>query len=446
MKRILSWTVFLSFCLLAASVGPLAQSRSEFVDGNEAVPGEALVKFRAVSRGAIDQVIRDQNIDVFEELAPLGWYRVHSTSQSAGSLIRNLNARPEVEAAEANWVLRADENTNLIPNDPSFPQLWGLMNTGQVIGGVAGKPDADIDAELAWNTTTGSNSIAVGVVDTGVDYTHPDLALNAFTSTASYTVTLGGVPVTCPIGSHGVNAITNGCDPRDDNDHGSHVSGTIGAVGNNALGVVGVNWRTTIVGLKFLSASGSGSTADAIEAINAGTDMKRQGVANIRVSSNSWGGGGFSTPLSNAISRAIENNILFVAAAGNNGTNNDVTPHYPSSYPQLNLIAVAATNNLDKKASFSNFGKRSVDLGAPGVAILSTIRNGNYAMFNGTSMATPHVSGAAALVLSACGGSLATGQLRQAILSSVDPIGLGEITVTGGRLNVNSAISAACTP
>jgi hypothetical protein len=199
-----------------------------------------------------------------------------------------------------------------------------------------------------------------------------------------------------------------------------------------------VNWNVTIMGLKFLDASGSGTTADAIVAIDFAVNAKIAGV-NVRVLSNSWGGGPFEQALMDEINKANTNDILFVAAAGNSASNNDVTPHYPSSYNTPNMVAVAATDNRDGLASFSNFGPTSVHLGAPGVDVLSTLPNSTYDYLSGTSMATPHVSGAAALILSR--QTLTTAQLKSAILSNVDPNpALAGLTTTGGRLNVCKAI------
>jgi subtilisin family serine protease len=242
----------------------------------------------------------------------------------------------------------------------------------------------------------------------------------------------------CAAGTHGYNAILNTCDPKDDNRHGTHVSGTIGAVGNNATGVAGINWNTSLMGLKFLNALGSGTTANAIAAIDFAVKAKAAGV-NVRVLNNSWGGGGFSQALLDEINLAGASDILFVVAAGNSASDNDASPFYPCSYSTPNEICVASTDRNDNLSGFSNYGATSVDLGAPGSEILSTVLNNGYATLNGTSMATPHVTGTAALVLAL--GYLSVADLKLDLVSSVDPIpALSDITVSGGRLNTCMAV------
>ena len=385
------------------------------------------------------------NADTPRTVGRTGLQLFRSNSFSTDALVGLLRSQPDVEYAEPNYILRAVAT----PDDPEFPNLWGLLNIGQLIGSSFGIVDADIDATDAWDISTGNRSNVVAIIDTGIDYTHPDLAANIWSAPAPFSVVTGGGPLDCPAGSHGFNAILNTCDPMDDNNHGTHVAGTIGAVGNNALGVAGVNWTASMIGGKFLNAGGSGSTADAIEVIEfmiqAKAAFAATGGANIRILSNSWGGGGFSGALQTAIINANAADMLFTAAAGNAGTNNDVFPFYPAGYDVDNVIAVASTDNRDQKSGFSNFGATTVHLGAPGTAIRSTIRGGGYAFFNGTSMATPHVSGVAALVLSHC--TMDTPTLKAAILDNVDPLAsLVGITITGGRLNAHKAIQDCGAP
>ncbi len=391
--------------------------------------GQLIVGFKAsAGEQHQDQVVArhsDQTIRAFSgiraRLVKL------SGGRSVAQAIQDYQGETAVAYAEPNYIVHA----TTIPNDPQFSQLWGLRNTGQSVLGIAGTPGADIKAEPAWTVTTGSSTVVVGVVDTGVDYTHPDLAANIWNNPGG----IGG----CPVGTHGYNAIIRTCDPLDDNNHGTHVSGTIGAVGNNGIGVVGVNWTVSIMGLKFLSATGSGTIAGAIIAIDFAVQAKIAGI-NVRALNNSWGGGGFSQALLDEINKAGANDILFVVAAGNSSVNVDTHAFFPCSYTTAsNLICVAATDQVDGLAWFSNFGAGTVHLGAPGTSILSTVIGGLYDYFNGTSMATPHVTGAAALILSK--QALTVAQLKGAILNNVDPLpSLAGITVTGGRLNVCKAI------
>jgi subtilisin family serine protease len=291
----------------------------------------------------------------------------------------------------------------------------------------------------------------VASIDTGVDFNHPDLAQNIWHAPTAFTVTVGGVPVTCPQGTSGYNAITNSCGGQDDNNHGTHTSGTMGAAGNNGVGVVGVNWITQIMGCKFLGASGSGSTADAVQCAEWIRKTRAffggaGGAADVIATNNSWGGGGRSFTMGYEIRSHGEAGILFVASAGNNGRNTDFFPQFPQGYLVRNIISVAATDNRDQLAGFSNFGAFSVDLGAPGVDVLSTIRNNSYASLSGTSMAAPHVAGAVLLLKAAC-PSLGHLELKQTILDNVDPIpSLAGKTATGGRLNINKAIQSCAVP
>ncbi|MDW8343729.1 MAG: S8 family serine peptidase [Verrucomicrobiae bacterium] len=329
-----------------------------------------------------------------------------------------------------------------MPNDPRFADgsLWGLHNTGQN-GGTA---DADIDAPEAWDVRTDADSVIVGVLDTGIDYTHPDLAANLWTNPC----------VNCPVNGivytndvHGINAITGTGNVLDDHYHGTHVAGTIGAVGNNGIGVVGVAWRVKLMALKFLDSNGTGSTSDAIECLNYAV------AKGAKVINNSWGGGGYSQALADAIGAARAAGVIFVAAAGNDGENMDDIPTYPASYTNDNVVAVAATGRNDRQTTFSNYGYNSVALLAPGLEIWSTFPTytttamatnnypTSYHSINGTSMAAPHVAGAFALLRA----HFPTDTYRQLIdrmLGNVDFIErLADSARTGGRLNLHRALT-----
>jgi subtilisin family serine protease len=419
---------FLIFTLLLAALPVAAQNEAN--NGHEVKGHQAILKIAAPAAVILDQIKQLGDADDFRPLSgALNLYVLHSKSENVAALLNSLKNHPSVVYVEPDYIVK----TSVTPNDPGFPQQWSFLNTTT--------PGADIGATNAWAISTGSTTNIVGVVDTGMDYTHPDLAANVWSAPAPFTVTLSWGTLTCPAGSHGYNAITRSCAPMDDNGHGTHVSGTIGAVGNNATGVAGVNWTTRIMALKFLDSTGSGAVSDAIDGIEFALQAKTifGNAANVRVFSNSWGGSGFSQGLLDEINKVNTANGLFVVAAGNSSQNDDTTPTYPASYAAPNLITVAATTGSDTLASFSNYGLTTVHLGAPGVNIVSTWPNSQYANLSGTSMATPHVSGAAMLVLSAC--NLSTAALKSTLLANVDSLAsLAGITVTGGRLDVNKAI------
>jgi subtilisin family serine protease len=448
--RALSRATFVPLLVLmgmAAATAADAQVQKALHRGREVAAREVLVKFRGdrAAAPAPDELRWLADTDRDEEIGRQGLRRLHSRNLDVESLLAVLSQRADVEYAEPNYVVHA---IGTVPNDTYFSLMWNLRNTGQTAaGGQVGYAGADIDATLAWDITTGSRANVVAVIDTGIDYRHPDLAANVWSAPSSFSVRIGSRTITCAAGTHGFNAITLTCDPLDDNSHGTHVSGTIGALGNNGRGVVGVNWVASVMGAKFLDATGSGTIADAINAIDFAIQAKQVfgAGANVRVLSNSWAGDGFSQALLDEINKANASDMLFVAAAGNVAANNDSVAIYPANYNAPNVVAVAATDNRDQLASFSNYGATTVELGAPGVAIASTVRNNGYAYYSGTSMATPHVSGAAALILSAC--SLDTPKLRDVILNTVDPVpALVGKTMTGGRLNVFNAIRACSAP
>lgn len=360
--------------------------------------------------------------------------------------INLLNSDPSVEYAEPNYTLYAIEGIQglgmFTSGDPRIGDLWGLNNEGQT----GGTFDADIDVFEAWGATTGSEEVIIGVIDTGVDWTHEDLAQNMWVNEGE----IAGNGIDDDSNGfiddvYGYDFVNNDGNPMDDNYHGTHVSGTIAAVGDNDIGVAGVNWTAKIMALKFLDAGGSGSTDAAISAIEYSVLM------GAHITNNSWGGGGFSSALQDAIEAAGDVGQLFVAAAGNDSRNNDISPSYPASYPSDNILAVASTDHNDNLSGFSNYGFESVDIGAPGTDILSTTPGNAYSYLSGTSMASPHVAGVAGLVLSQNPGLLsgesrlvADQIVKARILETADPIpSLNGITVTGARLN---AFLAAAEP
>ena len=348
--------------------------------------------------------------------------------------IERYEASSEIEYAEPDFIMKP----SLTTNDPSFSKLYGLNNTGQT----GGTPDADVDSPEAWDITTGSSSTVVAVIDTGTDIKHPDLKNNIWVNSGE---TAGnGIDddkngyVDDVNGWDFYNNDASVFDAASEDSHGTHVAGTIAAEGNNGIGVVGVNWRAKIMPLKFLGPDG-GYTSDAVGALNYAV------AKGAKISNNSWGGGGFSKTLYNAIKKADDSGHLFMAAAGNGGADgvgddNDVTSHYPSSYDLPNVVSVAATNNQDALAGFSNYGSSSVDLAAPGVSISSTLPSNTYGSYSGTSMATPHVTGAAAL-LKSNDSTLDDAGLKARLLDYADKkTNLSGKMVTESRLNTAQAL------
>ena len=392
-------------------------------------PGEVLVKFRP---GA--SVARVRNLstaiggDVLHSFPELGIQRMRVTSGTVEQAVALLRADPAVVFAEPNYILKASG----VPNDPMFPQLWGMSNSGQT----GGTPGADIHAPQAWTTFTGSSSVLVGVIDTGIDYTHPDLAANIWTNPGE----IAGNGLDDDANGyiddvHGWDFANNDNDPMDDHYHGTHCAGTIGAVGDNGIGVAGVSWSVRMAAIKFLDAYGYGSTDAAIASIDYAARI------GVRVINASWGGGGYSEALRLSIAAAGEAGVLFVAAAGNNGVNTDFSPNYPSSYDLDCIVAVAATDHNDQLAYFSNYGVATVDLAAPGVNVLSAQPGNAYQHLSGTSMATPHVVGVAALIRGRFPGAsvLATKQL---LLVRAQPLAaLAGVVLTGARLDALASIS-----
>jgi subtilisin family serine protease len=370
----------------------------------------------------------------------VGVHVLHVARGGVRSAIHEIESRPGVRFAEPDYI--AQEAA--VPNDPSFGLQWGDQNTGQAVNGVTGTSGADEHIVPAWDGTTGNRSIVIGEVDSGVEYTHPDLSANIWTNPGG----IGG----CPAGTHGYNAISSSCDPMDDETvyggHGTHVAGILGAVGNNGVGVAGVNWSTTILPVKWVNSAGSGTTSDLIAGLDWLLKAKQAGI-NVRVVNDSevFVGTAYSQALSDEIDLLGQNGILFVTAAGNTGDNNDnpAVRRYPCGYDRPTEICVAASNQQDALPSWANYGPTTVDLAAPGDNVYSTLRNGSYGFVSGSSMASPQVAGAAALILSR--QDMSPTALKADILGNVDQLpSLSGLVRTGGRLDVCRALAGCVQP
>jgi subtilisin family serine protease len=411
-----------------------------------AVPGELIVQFKPEA-GAPD---RNR---IYARLGVVEREHIYTRSMMAAGhrgvvlmkigmpltqALDEMRRDPAVEFVEPNWIY----TTSSTSNDPYYTNgsLWGMYSGNTV------SPTNQFGswASKAWfSGNTGSQNVYVGVIDEGIDFSHIDLAPNAWTNSHD---PVDGVDND----GNGYRDDTRGWDfVNNDNTvydggngdkHGTHVAGTIGARGGNGTGVAGVCWNVTIISAKFLGRNG-GTTANAIKAVDYFTDLKTRQGLNIVATNNSWGGGGYSQALADAITRAQAADILFIAAAGNGGSDgrgddNDRFPHYPASYPHSNVIAVASITSSGALSGFSNFGATSVDLGAPGSGINSTLPRNSYGSYSGTSMATPHVTGGAALYKTRF-PSATWSDIKTAIMHSALPTpSLTGKCVSGGRLHV----------
>jgi serine protease len=379
---------------IAVAIAALLLGSSVVVDGSPATGGKAKVApFRdgqvllgfqkwasARQRRGAEAAVGAKEIRKFGA----GIHLVRVPRGTVISAVRVLRSLPGVRYAEPDYIMREAA----VPNDPSFGLQWGAQNTGQTVNGTAGIPGADERVVPAWDIAKGSHSIVIGVVDTGVEYTHPDLAANIWTNPGG----IGG----CAAGTHGYNVLTSTCDPMDDDTvyggHGTHVAGILGAVGDNGIGVAGVNQQASILPVKWVTAGGSGTTSNLIAALEWLRAAKQAGV-NVRMVNDSevFVGTAYSQALSDEIDLIGQNGILFVTAAGNTGDNNDnpAVRRFPCGYVRPTEICVAASNQQDQLPSWANFGPTSVDLAAPGDNVYSTVRNATYGFISGSSMASP---------------------------------------------------------
>ncbi len=401
-------------------------------------PGIVLVKFRkTLERSRLEATVAQLGLRRIQPTSSVGVERLAlagNPRETVPEAARRISAHPQVVYAEPNYEIGLLAE----PNDPLYGELWGMNNTGQT-GGTA---DADIDALEAWGIAVGSRDVIVAVLDTGVDYNHPDLKDNMWINQDE-------------IEGNGIDDDNNGYvddvrgwnfenetnDPADWYGHGTHCAGTIGAVGNNSVGVAGVNWRVSIMPLMIIGNQDKPTFClDAAEGIKYAVDNG----AHI-MSCSWWTIQHYSETLEDAVVYADQQGVILVAAAGNDNRDDDDPNyhHWPSEWPYDNIIAVAATNHNDGRAYFSNWGLTTVDVGAPGMDILSTSMGGGYELGSGTSMATPHVAGAVALIKS-IRPELSVAEIRNFLFTTIDPIpDLQGLTVTGGRINVHKMLQAA---
>jgi len=402
------------------------------------VPGRVLVKFKSLPEEELALKVLSvlPGAELLKKFSSVPGLALIKLPDGVGveEAIAKLESLEEVIYAEPDYIVKAVEE----PNDPYYPEQWGLEK---------------IRAPEAWDYTTGSQELVVAVIDTGIDYTHEDLKENMWTNPGEipgngvdddgngYVDDYYGINTVDDSSNAGCGSSSqSGEDPMDDEGHGTHVAGIIGAVGNNQTGVSGVNWEVKLMACKFLDSRGFGTTSGAIECLDYVKAMKDRGV-NVIATNNSWGGDDDSEALKEAIESQQEAGIIFVAAAGNDGDDNDQNPEYPTSFSVDNIISVAATDQEDALAYFSNYGQQSVDVGAPGVDILSTYLSNDYETLSGTSMATPFVTGLVALS-KAFNPELPWYQVRNLILTGGEPLeSLEGKCLTGRRVSAPGSLA-----
>lgn len=413
-----------------------------------AVPGEFIVKIKPSTLRTMSDasLAKSLNAKIVETVnADRGVILVQRPLvETQSSSLQMLSANSMIEYAEPNYIYRVVGGSNNLPDDPMLSKLWGMINTGQRVEGDGGsftaKVGVDINAQQAWQIETGSSEVIVAVIDTGVNYNNPDLLPNIYVNETEK----NGQPNVdddkngCVDDIHGCDFVGQDGDPMDVYGHGSHVAGTIGASGNNNKDLVGVAWNVKILPVRFLGDDGGGSLADAIKSIDYAVAMKAH------MMNNSWGGGGFSQALMDSIIAAEKAGVLFLAAAGNSSNDNDASPEYPASYQVANVISVAAIDPVGMVADFSNFGKTSVHIAAPGVNVTSYTMRG-IESWSGTSMACPHVAGVAALLLSQ-DMTQPYATIKNRLLNSARPMAGLRGRVSTGLVNAYYALTNTVAP
>ena len=379
--------------------------------------GELLVRFRdGVSQKDKETIFATHGVKRKQQLeGDSGFEKLElPAGRDAKAAVLQLLQNPQVQFAEPNFLISKED---LTPNDPQFNQQWALQNTGQN-GGQFG---SDIKANAAWDKTTGSASTVIAVIDSGIDFTHPDLANNQWTNPKPSTKD----------DLHGWDFTNNSAEIKDEQGHGTAVAGIIAAEGNNSVGISGVMWRASLMSLRVLDNTGTGDVANAVQAIDYAVTHGAQ-VINL-----SWGTSGESAALKDAIERALRRNVVVVCSAGNSGKDLDANPYYPASFGLKDLITVAGTDNFDQPASWSNYGARTVTVAAPGTDILTTQINGAYRTVTGTSAAAPVVTGIAGLLKTSRPGANAA-QIVRAITDSAR-----KIASLSGKVSSGGVASAA---
>jgi serine protease len=425
-----------------------AQSILTQMENGRYMQGELLVKFKsnisATSLQKVHQTLGAAVIKKYSIVSNLERVRLPQGLSVRDAVIQYMS-NPDVEYAEPNYILHMTSVSPIISNDTYFPDQWAVRNIGTYANGTDA---ADMKAALAWNITVGSHDVRIAVLDTGIDYNHPDLVGNIWSGIGYNFVTCAKFEININPEIPGVTCETPSTpndDPMDDNGHGTHVAGIIGASGDNNLGVAGVMWQVSMMAIKVLNADGEGSWGDVADGIQFAVEN------GARVMNASFGGSDFEQSVYDAVSAANSAGVLLVAAAGNDGSNDDLTPVYPASFDLPNIISVAATDQNDDLVAFSNFGPNSVDIAAPGTYIISTIPNAGYDTLefeSGTSMAAPFVSGVAGLLMSYYDGFSNTyfnhTQIRDTILgfNDVEEDGYPELKTLKGKIKTEGRLDA----